>query len=153
MKSIAEIRMQRVRLAVIIIAAVALLPGSTLAGIDPDDTRLLAQPAISKNHIAFIYAHDLWVADVGGSHPRRLTVDEGEESSPYFSPDGKLIAFTAEYDGNTDVFIVPVEGGIPTRLTWHPGSDITRGFTPDGKSVLFLSQRSVFTRRYLRSRE
>jgi len=127
------------------IGVVVLLAGSTLSGIDPDDTRLLAQPAISENHIAFIYAHDLWVADADGSNPRRLTVDEGNESGTCFSPDGKLIAFSAEYDGNTDVFTIPVEGGIPTRLTWHPGSDYTRGFTPDGKSVLFLSQRSTFT--------
>jgi tricorn protease len=127
------------------IGLVALLSGPTLSGIDPEDTRLLEQPAISQDHIAFIYAHDLWVADLDGTNPRRLTVDEGNESSPGFSPDGKLIAFSAEYDGNTDVFIVPVEGGIPTRLTWHPAGDYARGFTPDGKSVLFLSQRATFT--------
>ena len=124
---------------------VVLLTASALSGIDPKDTRLLEDPAISENHIAFIYAHDLWVADRDGSHPRRLTVDEGNEFSPCFSPDGKLIAFSAEYDGNTDVFTVPVEGGIPTRLTFHPSGDYVSGFTPDGKSVLFLSQRSTFT--------
>ena len=64
---------------------------------------MLAQPAISANHIAFIYAEDLWIANPDGSQPRRLTVDEGIESDPYFSPDGKLIAFSAQYDGNTDV--------------------------------------------------
>ena len=128
-----------------LVGVFALLTGSALSGIDPVDTRLLEDPAISDNHIAFIYAHDLWVAGTDGSHPRRLTVDEGNESNPCFSPDGKLIAFSAEYDGNTDVFVVPVEGGIPTRLTWHPGSDYARSFTPDGKSVLFLSQRLVFT--------
>ncbi|HEY5823882.1 MAG TPA: protease, partial [Cyclobacteriaceae bacterium] len=109
---------------------------------------MLSQPTISANHIAFIYAEDLWVANADGSQPRRLTVDEGIESSPRFSPDGSTIAFSAQYDGNTDVFIVPVEGGVPVRLTWHPGPDIVKGFTPDGKSVLFTSQRAVFTNRY-----
>lgn len=115
---------------------------------NPTDTRMLAQPTTSATHIAFIYAEDLWVANADGSNPRRLTVDEGVESSPFFSPDGKWIAFSAQYDGNTDVYVVPTEGGIPTRLTWHPGQDIGRGFTPDGKSVLFTSQRFVFTNRY-----
>ncbi|MEO7983455.1 MAG: PDZ domain-containing protein, partial [Bacteroidota bacterium] len=116
--------------------------------IDPTDTRMLAQPAISATHIAFIYAEDLWVANKDGSQPRRLTVDEGVETSPVFSPDGKIIAFSAEYDGNVDVFTIPVEGGIPTRLTYHPNPDIVRAFTPDGKSVLFGSQRATFTNRY-----
>jgi tricorn protease len=124
------------------------LLSTSLSGIDPNDTRLLAQPAISDNHIAFIYAHDLWVANADGSYPRRLTIDEGNETSPHFSPDGRHIAFSAEYEGNTDVYIIPVEGGIPKRLTWHPESDMVKGFTPDGKSVLFLSRRTVFTNRF-----
>ncbi|MCK7530387.1 MAG: hypothetical protein MZV63_04705 [Marinilabiliales bacterium] len=105
------------------------------------NTRLLSQPAASSAHIAFIYAEDLWIADADGSDPRRLTVDEGIESDPFFSPDGKIIAFSAQYDGNTDVYSVPVTGGVPLRLTWHPGDDLARGFTPDGKKVLFASQR------------
>jgi len=118
--------------------------------IDTKDTRMLSsQPAISANHIAFVYAEDLWVANPDGSQPRRLTVDEGVESNPKFSPDGKWIAFSAQYDGNTDVYIIPVEGGVPKRLTWHPAADIVRGFTPDGKNILFASQRAVFTRRYM----
>ena len=117
-------------------------------GIDTKDTRMLTQPAISTEKIAFIYAEDLWIANSDGSQPRRLTVDEGVESDPGFSPDGKLITFSAQYDGNTDVFVIPVEGGIPSRLTWHPGADLARGFTPDGKKVLFVSQRSVFSGRY-----
>ncbi|MDZ4793634.1 MAG: PDZ domain-containing protein [Bacteroidota bacterium] len=123
------------------------LPASLFA-IDPTDTRMLAQPAISATHIAFIYAEDLWVANKDGSQPRRLTVDEGVELAPYFSPDGKIIAFSAEYDGNVDVFTVPVEGGIPTRLTWHPSPEVVRGFTPDGKAVLFGSQQAAFSNRY-----
>ncbi|RLD71072.1 MAG: peptidase S41, partial [Bacteroidetes bacterium] len=120
-----------------------------LFGIDPDDTRMMSQPAISNNHIAFIYAEDLWLANTDGSNPHRLTIDKGVESNPVFSPDGKSIAFNANYDGNTDVFIVPVKGGVPKRLTWHPGTDIVKGFTNDGSKVLFASQRSIFTRRYL----
>jgi len=121
---------------------------SFVFAIDTKDTRLLSQPAVSAEHIAFIYAQDLWVANLDGTQPRRLTVSDGVESSPVFSPDGKLIAFSAQHDGNTDVYVVPVEGGLPKRLTWHPGVDFVRGFTPDGKSVLFASQRNSFTNRY-----
>jgi tricorn protease len=120
----------------------------SVSGINPTDTRLMTQPTISADHIAFIYAEDLWLADLDGANPRRLTVDKGLESNPKFSPDGKFIAFSAEYDGNIDVFIIPVEGGIPKRLTWHPGTDIVRDFTPDGNNVLFYSRRATFTNRY-----
>ncbi|MFC1724528.1 PDZ domain-containing protein [candidate division KSB1 bacterium] len=124
------------------------IPAVQQSGHDIHDTKLLNQPAISKDHIAFVYAGDLWTADLNGKNVKRLTSDEGSESDPVFSPDGKLIAFSAQYDGNTDVFVVPVEGGIPKRLTWHPGSDQVRGFTPDGKNILFISSRFVFTNRY-----
>ena len=123
------------------------VPGLARA-IDVHDTRMLSQPAIGGGHIAFIYAEDLWVANIDGSQPRRLTVDQGVESSPVISPDGKTIAFSAQYEGNTDVYTIPIEGGVPKRLTWHPGADFVRGFTPDGKSILFISQRLVFTSRY-----
>lgn len=115
--------------------------------IDPVDTRLLTQPAISANHIAFVYAGDLWVANKDGSNIKRLTVGKGTEFAPAFSPDGKTIAFSGEYDGNTDIYTIPVEGGNPVRLTWHPYGDVVRGFTPDGKNILFTSQRSSFTGR------
>ena len=115
--------------------------------VNTKDTRFLRQPAIHGDKIAFVYAEDLWTAGADGANPRRLTVDEGIESNPHFSPDGSLIAFSAEYDGNTDVFVVPATGGIPKRLTYHPGNDMVRGFTPEGE-VLFISQRTVHTRRY-----
>jgi len=116
--------------------------------INKEDTRLLSKPARSDSKIAFIYAEDLWVANKNGSSPKRLTVDDGIESNPVFSPDGSLIAFNAEYDGNTDVYVVPADGGVPERLSWHPGNDLVRDFTSDGSAVLFASQRSVFTNRY-----
>ncbi len=117
-------------------------------GIDASDTRLLTQPAVGKTRIAFHYANDLWTAAHDGTDVRRLTSDRGIEANAAFSPDGEWIAFTAGYDGNTDVFIVSALGGVPRRLTWHPGADTVQGFTPDGKKVLFTSARSVFTGRY-----
>lgn len=111
-------------------------------------TKMMNQPAISQNQIAFIYAEDLWVANSDGTNPKRLTISNGTESNPHFSPDGNWIAFSGQYDGNTDVYKIPSSGGSPTRLTWHPGADWVRGFASDGKSILFASQRNVFTRRF-----
>jgi tricorn protease len=125
----------------------AVCPRSAVAQ-DTRDTRLLSQPAISANHIAFVYDGDLWVAGRDGSGVRRLTTHEGNEAGPRFSPDGSHIAFSAQYDGNTDVYLVPVEGGVPTRLTWHPGTDRVQGFTADGSAILFSSARAVHTGRY-----
>ena len=86
-----------------------LLAGSTRAEPDVRDTRLLSQPTLSARHVAFVYADDLWVADRDGKNARRLTSDIGIESNPVFSPDGQTIAFSAEYDGNTDVYTIPIE--------------------------------------------
>ncbi|HKS05365.1 MAG TPA: PDZ domain-containing protein [Gemmatimonadaceae bacterium] len=105
------------------------------------DTRLLSQPAVSATHVAFAYAGDLWSSKLDGTGVVRLTTADGDESGPTFSPDGSLIAFTGNYDGNSDVYVVPVGGGTPRRLTWHPGVDATQGFSPDGKTVLFASTR------------
>jgi tricorn protease len=113
-----------------------------------EDTRLLSMPAMSEKKIAFVYGEDLWTADRDGKNARRLTSDIGVESYPVFSPDGSMIAFSAQYDGNIDVFTIPVEGGAPTRLTTHPSPDVVRGFTPDGQSILFMSPRHVFTNRH-----
>lgn len=128
-------------------ACLALIAGPAQAQITTD-TRLLEQPAVSGRHIAFVYDDDLWLANRDGSEARRLTTHPGNEGSPRFSPDGTMLAFTGEYDGNADVFVVPVSGGAPTRLTWHPGPDVVRDWTPDGSAVLFMSQREVFTNRF-----
>ncbi|MFO7998688.1 MAG: PDZ domain-containing protein [Bacteroidales bacterium] len=104
-------------------------------------TRLLRQPAISDTHIVFVYANDLWAVERGGDDAWRLTSNEGAETLPHFSPDGQWIAFTAQYDGNTDVYVMPVQGGQPERLTWHPGADRVSGWTPDGTHVIFVSGR------------
>lgn len=109
-------------------------------------TRMLHAPTLSKDHIAFVYANDLWVANRDGSDPRRLTIDEGRENGPVFSRDGKTIAFSAQYDGNTDVFTVPATGGVPQRLTWHPDGDRVMDWHPQEDRVLFGSGRDVATR-------
>jgi len=106
-------------------------------------TMLLRQPTMANNQIVFVYANDLWITPANGGDARRLTSNEGQESSPHFSPDGKFIAFTGQYDGNTDVYLIPVEGGQPERLTWHPGPDVVTGWTPDGQSILFASGREA----------
>lgn len=105
------------------------------------NTLLVRQPTVSHTEIAFAYANDLWVVPRSGGDARRLTAFAGQESDPQFSPDGRSIAFTAQYDGNVDVYVVPAEGGEPRRLTWHPGSDAARGWTPDGRRVVFASGR------------
>ncbi len=141
--------MSRAARLLLLTAAALLFPiAPASAQPDPTDTRLLSMPAIGPKQIAFVYSEDLWVADLDGKNPRRLTTDIGVESNPVFSPDGKTIAFSAEYDGNTDVFTIPATGGSPTRLTSHPSPDIVRGFTPDGTAVLFSSPRHVYSNRH-----
>jgi tricorn protease len=106
-------------------------------------TRLLRQPAVSKDHLAFVYGGDIWVSDRDGGHPVRITSHPATEYAPHFSPDGKWIAFSANYDNNTDVYVVPVEGGQPRRLTWHPAADVVTGWSVDGMRVLFVSNREI----------
>jgi tricorn protease len=123
-----------------------LLFAATLAGAQSTtDTRLLSQPAVSANRVAFTYAGDLWSAKLDGSDVRRLTTADGDEGSPVFSPDGSLVAFSGNYDGNTDVYVIPATGGVPKRLTFHPAQDIAQGFSPDGRHVLFVSTRNGAT--------
>jgi len=106
-----------------------------------DESRLLRHPTVSETHIAFVYAGDIWLVDRNGGHARQLTTSDGLEMLPRFSPDGNWIAFTGQYDGNTDVYVMPAQGGEPKRLTYHPGADNVRGWTIDGEYVLFASGR------------
>jgi tricorn protease len=123
------------------LALIALLRSATPAAA-LEECRLLRQPDVQGDRIVFVYAGDLWTVARGGGVAWRLTSHEGYESMPRFSPDGRTIAFTGQYDGNTDVFTIPVEGGEPVRLTWHPGTDQVVDWYPDGGSVLFRSARA-----------
>jgi tricorn protease len=106
-------------------------------------TRLLRTPTVSATQIAFAYANNIWVVPRAGGIARRLTSFQGQTSNPHFSPDGKWLAFSAEYAGNNDVYVMPAEGGEPKRLTWHPGNDSVQGWTADSKAVLFTSARAT----------
>ena len=107
---------------------------------------LLQKPAMNKTTIVFSYAGDLWTVSRQGGLATRLTAGAGQESAAAISPDGETLAFSGEYDGNTDVFTVPMAGGIPKRITYHPESDRVVGWTPDGKRILFRSSRQSYSR-------
>ncbi len=121
-----------------------------------NETRLLRFPTIHGNQIVFSYAGNLYSVSANGGTARQLTSDKGYEMFPKFSPDGKLIAFTGQYDGNTEVFVIPSEGGVPKRVTYTAtlGRDdigdrmgpnnIVMDWTPDGKNILFRSRKKSF---------
>ena len=112
------------------------------------DARMLRQPTVSATQIAFVYAGDIWIMPKTGGTAQRLTTARGEESFPRFSPDGSTIAFTANYDGNDEVYTIPATGGEAERLTYHPASDRVVAWYPDGQSLLVASSRASETNRY-----
>lgn len=105
------------------------------------ETRLLRQPTISDQYIAFSYGGDIWRADLDGRQVRRITSTPAVESDPHFSPDGNWLAFTSNRSGSDAVYMVSKEGGMPKRLTWNPAPAEVRGWTLDGKRVLYASTR------------
>ncbi|HEY3836713.1 MAG TPA: S41 family peptidase [Bryobacteraceae bacterium] len=107
----------------------------------PAQVKLLRHPTYSKGRVAFSYLGDIWVARDNGTEIQRLTDNKARDVYPRFSPDGSLIAFSSNRDGNYDVFVVPVTGGKPKQLTFHTADDNVVGWTPDGKKVLFTSVR------------
>ena len=130
----------RARLFVILSLLLLVTAGVSVA----EETPLLATwPTVNQTSITFSYGGYLWTVPRSGGEARQLTTG-GHETTPYYSPDGKWIAFTGQYDGNADVYVIPAEGGEPKRLTWHPGNDTPVGWTPDGKKVLFTSARQSY---------
>lgn len=118
----------------------------------PEEARVLRFPAIHGDKIVFTYAGDLYLVPASGGVARKLTSHQGYEAFPRFSPDGRFIAFTGEYDGNREVYLIPAEGGIPVRLTYTPvlsrddisdrmgPNNIVMGWTPDGEKIIFRSR-------------
>ena len=112
------------------------------------DARMFRYPAVSATQIAFTYAGDIWLAPKAGGTAVRLSSPPGEEGFARFSPDGTRIAYSADYDGNLDVYVVSANGGQPLRLTHHPANNRVIGWHPDGKRVLFASGRESGRQRY-----
>lgn len=121
-----------------------------------DEARLLRFPTINNETIAFSYAGNLYSVNSEGGIARKLTNDIGYEVFPRFSPDGKYIAFTGQYEGNTEVFVIPGTGGTPKRLTYTATltrddigdrmgpNNIVMAWTPDSKNIIFRSRRNTF---------
>ncbi|MGZ0015123.1 S41 family peptidase [Yeosuana sp. AK3] len=110
--------------------------------------KLMQYPDVSHTHITFVYGDDVWIMPKSGGIANRLSSPEGAESFPRFSPDGNMIAYTANYQGNDDVYVIETNGGIPKRLTYHGMPDRVLGWSADGKSVLFASSRESGRQRY-----
>src|SRR4030095_3964662 len=104
---------RRLALSIAIVGVVA--TGWSVLTAAPGPTRVLRQPTVSADRVAFTYASDVWVVERSGGIARRITSFQGTTSNPKFSPDGKLIAFSADYGGNTDVYVVAAEARAATR--------------------------------------
>ncbi|MDQ3908663.1 MAG: S41 family peptidase [Acidobacteriota bacterium] len=110
---------------------------------------LFGRVAVSRTHVAFFYAGDVWtVARAGGEAVRVPAPAATTTNFPAYSPDGSQLAFSRQTGGNWDVFVMPAAGGEARRLTFHPASDFVVGWTPDGRSVVFSSNRKPETRLY-----
>ncbi len=105
------------------------------------NAKLMRYVDVSGSQITFVYGGDIWMVDKNGGTAMQVTHSPGEESWPKFSPDGQFIAYTAAYNGNSDVFVIPVTGGIPVRVTFNAFPDRMIDWHPDGKKLLFASSR------------
>ncbi len=107
---------------------------------------LMRFPDVHEDRIVFVYGEDIWTVPAEGGIATRLTIHDGEERFPKFSPDGEWIAFTGEYDGNADVYVMDAYGGNITRVTYHPNYDEVVGWHPVKNKILFRSNRRSFNR-------
>ena len=138
-------------------AAITLALGFTLKSSAADDSRLMRYPDINNNLIAFVYAGDIWTVNANGGEARHLTSHEGMELFPKISPDGRWIAYSAEYSGSRQVYIIPSEGGSPKQLTYYNSvglmpprggfDDVVLDWTPDSKNILIRANRTEFGER------
>ena len=143
------------RIIILVVAAAVSAAAQTSGG--DGLARLLRFPDIRGDLIAFVYAGDVWTVPAAGGTARRLTSHAGLELFPKFSPDGRWVAFTGEYDGTRQVYVIPTDGGAPRQLTFR--NDVgalpprggwdnrVLGWTPDGRAVLFRANRVPYSDR------
>ena len=129
-----------------------MLASIPLLSMTAEEARLLRFPSTNGSEIVFSYAGDLYRVSVNGGEAQRLTSHVGYEMFPRFSPDGKTIAFTGQYDGNTEVYTVPAEGGEPLRITYTATNsrddlgdrmgpnNIVMNWTPDGNRIVYRNR-------------
>ena len=134
------------RFALLTLPACALAGTLAAAQVDPNGV-MLRQPDVSRDEIVFLYDGDLWVVPKVGGTARRVTSDDGPESYPKFSPDGRTIAFMASYDGGSDLYRLDLTAGLPERITYHPGREMLSEWTPEGDGLLFYSGEVAGNRR------
>jgi tricorn protease len=139
-----------------VITAILLILFVGMMTAQPQEARLLRFPSIHGNQIAFTYAGKIYTVPATGGVARKLTNEVGTDLFPRFSPDGKWIAFTGQYDGNTEVYVMPSEGGVPKRLTFTAtlGRDdvsdrmgpnnLVMGWKHDNKHIIFRSRMREF---------
>jgi len=119
--------------------ALAVLASASAPTASAQSPLLLRNPSLSRDHIAFRYADDIWTVARQGGEAQRLTSNGLVAAGPFYSPDGAWIAYSAHLNGNTDAYIVPAAGGVPRRITWHPVGSTVVGWSPDGKDLLISS--------------
>ncbi|MBS1723659.1 MAG: PD40 domain-containing protein [Armatimonadetes bacterium] len=128
-----------------LVTTLAVVAMGQLSGVE---MKLLRYPAVHGETLAFVYGGDIWTADLKGGPARRLTSSPGSESWPRFSPDGKWIAFSGQYDSAVpQVYVMPADGGEPVRLTFESKPCNVVGWTPDGKVAYASTYGSAFTGR------
>ncbi len=112
------------------------------------DARLFQYPDVSDTKIAFSYGGDIWTVAKEGGLASKLSSAKGNETFPRFSPDGSMLAFSGNYDGNVDIYALPTNGGVPTRVTHHGMNDRLLDWYPDGKNLLYVSSMNSGKQRF-----
>lgn len=108
-------------------------------GTDTQIPLLLHHPTMNRESIVFSFGGSLWRVARDGGDAVRLTESQSGANEPCFSPDGTLLAFTANYGGQRNVYVMPAQGGNPRRLTFAPVVEQHPTWTPDGKNIIFTS--------------